>query len=81
MISGERWTCRGAQRSAMREAIEGRSITPADNAKPEIKGVLIGADVRPQYEKHAANRVNTAGDLPTDQARIIEVITPKASTK
>jgi outer membrane PBP1 activator LpoA protein len=54
----------------MREAIEGRSITPTDDAKPEIKVVLIGADVRPQYENHAANRVNTAGNPPTDQDRI-----------
>jgi phage terminase small subunit len=55
--------------------------TEADGAKPEIKVVLIGADVRPQYENHAAKMVNTAGDPATDRARIIEAITPKASAK
>jgi hypothetical protein len=61
----------------MREAIEGRGITPADDAKPEIKVVLIGADVRPQYEKHAADQASMAGDRLIERSRIIEVITPR----
>jgi hypothetical protein len=36
--------------------------TVADGAKPQVKVILIGANVRPQYEKHAADQASIAGD-------------------